>query len=179
MECASVYGRPGPPTCSATRGLCVLETDGELLCKCHLRAERSTGTVFLGASKCPRQGSPPEMAHGGSGLHWPTSLAALQRLLVAQQQLHVEGVAVLPEGNPRGVGQPLGTAAVVAYSSGRRGPCGGCRIEEVARSPPWDSLHPAHPSAPAAGRLPRLLLQTAPCNLVSQLAVRQAPSTST
>lgn len=50
------------------------------------------------------------------------SLAALQRLLVAQQQLHVEGVAVLSEGNPGRVRQPLGTAPVVAYSSRRRGP---------------------------------------------------------
>lgn len=73
--------------------------------------------------KCPRVGpSPPS----------PTSLAALQRLLVAQQQLHVEGVTVLPEGNPCGVGQALRTAAVVAYSS-RRGPCKGAGLMKWPR----------------------------------------------
>lgn len=83
-------------------------------------------TAFTGA-EWPREGSPPETA---SGL-WPappTLLAALQRLLVAQLQLHVERVAVLPEGNPRTFGQVLGTAAMVVYSSGRMGPCGGAEL---------------------------------------------------
>lgn len=71
--------------------------------------------------------------HTGPSLPWPTSLAALQRLLVAQQQLHVEGVTVLPEGNPRRVGQALGTAATVAYSSGRRGPCGDAGLRKWPR----------------------------------------------
>lgn len=97
--------------------------------------------AFLESLSVHNRGHHQKRPRVGSSLHRPTSLAALQRLLVAQQQLHVEGVAVLPEGNPRGVGQPLGTAAVVAYSSGRRGPCRRCRIEQVAQSPPRDSLY--------------------------------------
>lgn len=66
----------------------------------------------------------------------PTSPAALQRLLVAQQQLRVEGVAILPEGDPCRVSQPLRTAAVVVRSSGRRGPCGGAGLRK------WPSILP-------------------------------------
>lgn len=66
----------------------------------------------------------------------PTSLAALQRLLVAQQQLRVEGVAMSPEGNPGGVSQPLRAAAVVAHSPGRRGPCGDSGLRK------WPSILP-------------------------------------
>lgn len=74
--------------------------------------------------KCPPVGSSSPL---------PTSLAALQRLLVAQPQLHVEGVTVLPEGNPCRVRQALGTAATVAYSSRRRGPCKGAELRKWPR----------------------------------------------
>lgn len=114
----------------------------------------------------------------GPSLPSPTSLAALQRLLVAQQQVHVEGVTVLPEGDPRRVGQVLGTAAMVAYSSGKSGPCGGAEWRKWPGVLPRTVYAPPTPH-PSGGHSRPLTLHTAPCNLVSQLAVRQAPSTST
>lgn len=86
---------------------------------------------------------------------------------------------MLPEGNPRRVGQVLGTAAMVTYSSGRRGPCRGAGLRKWPKSPPQGGLHFAHPLAPAGGHSPLLPPHTAPCSLVSQLVVRQVPSTST
>lgn len=121
-------GRCGVPAfwCTVGRGAYVCHMgSGYGMCEC-LWEECSVEAAFMG-SECPREGSPPEMS---SGL-WPalpTLLAALQRLLVAQLQLHVERVTMLPEGNPCSFGQVLGTAAMVVYSSGRREPCGGAEL---------------------------------------------------
>ena len=118
------------------------------------QAEWGTGTTFVGSLSALGRGRHLERPGGGARPQ-PTSLAALQRLLVAQQQLHVEGVAVLSEGNPSRVRQPLGTGPVVAYSSRRRGSCGGeCRIEEVTQGPPGVGFPLAQPSAPAGGHSP-------------------------
>lgn len=85
---------------------------------------------------------------------------------------------MLPEGDPRRVGQPLGTAAVVAYSSGRRGPCGEGRGAGLRK---WPRVLPgtAYTLPTPRPHSPPFAPQTAPCSLVSQLVVRQAPSTST
>lgn len=168
-----------------------------MLCCTHGHPEEPTLLHFQGCSTslCPH--SPPPH----------TFLAPPHGILLPQGDLHVESVAVVPEGDPGRVLQRFGTAAAVAPlvraggtwgTHGALGVGGGAQGVGVPQhvgapnparmltggmlSPTLGRSPPGPPCAEPRHVPPRpspaRSWQMPPCSLVSQPAVRQLPSTS-
>lgn len=153
MVCASQCAcarTVGTYTCNVTYGLRLWDREGALMCECPWD-KCSMGTAFTG-SECPREGSPPALPASG-----PQPALA-----------HLSGSAAAPPCGP--AAGPCGrsnSAPGRGSTQSRPGPgdschgslffgeeraLWGCRVEEVARSPPQNCLRPTH-APPKRGAL--------------------------